>query len=96
MAGELTHINNTCCYHTLLVVARGFRSRSGNLSAYFNSTKGESSTLELSFIYQRHSPTRNKLLRPEVIDALLKLTGNVERKAVWPMTYTRLRGGARV
>ena len=90
------YISNTCCCHTLLVGARGFRSRSGNLSAYFSSTEGESSTLELSFIYQRHSPTRNKLLRPEVIDALLKLTGNVERKVVWPMTYTGLMGGASV
>jgi hypothetical protein len=95
MASELMHINISCC-HKLLVVARGFRSRIGNLSAYFRSTEGESSTLELSYIYQRHSPTRNKLLRPEVIDALLKLTGNVERKVVWPMTYTRLMGGERV
>jgi hypothetical protein len=90
------HINNTCSFHTLLVVARGFPSRSGNRSAYFNSTDKESSTLELSFIYRWHSPTRNKLLRPEVIDALLKLTGNVERKVVCPMTYTCLMGGARV
>jgi hypothetical protein len=96
MAGELMHINNTCCCHTLLVVAQGFQSLSGNLSAHFNSTEGESSTLEFSFVYQRHLPTRNKFLLPEVIDVRLKLTGNVERKVVLPMTYTSLRGGARV
>jgi hypothetical protein len=65
----------------LPVVADGFRSPSGNLSAYFNSFEGES-TLEFSFIYRRHLSTENKLLCSDVIEALLKLTGGVERKVV--------------
>jgi hypothetical protein len=90
------HISNTCCCHALPAVALGFLSLSGDLSAYFNSIEGESSTLEFPFLYQRHLSTRNKLLRPEVIDAVLKMTGDVERKVVLRVACTHLIGGARV